>query len=102
MGQWLPGDVFLQIKGRVWDVFNDESHLAQAPHDKIALVLVVARIVSLLSFSTWEAEGAVEKMTYTEVALEMDHLVLHEFGVEHGYGGLLEGVVGTAVKIAAA
>jgi hypothetical protein len=40
--------------------------------------------------------------TYPEVRLEMDHLLLDEFGLEHGDGSLLEGVVGTTIEIASA
>lgn len=41
-------------------------------------------------------------VAYSEVALKMNHLVLHLGGFQHGDGSLLEGVVGTTIEVTTA
>lgn len=38
-------------------------------------------------------------VTYTKVALQMDHFVVDKGRVQHGNGSILEGVAGTSVQI---
>lgn len=66
----------LQVEGRVGNVFDDESHLAEALDDKVALV--------------------------AEVALQVNHFLLDKLGLKELHGSLLESVVGTTIKIATA
>lgn len=42
------------------------------------------------------------RATYSEVALEVNHLGLHNSGIQHGDGSLLEGVVGTTIEVTTA
>lgn len=41
----------------------------------------------------------VERETYAEVALEVNHFVLDELGLQEGDGGVLEGMGGTTVEV---
>lgn len=65
-----------QVEGRVGDVLDVEAHLAQALDHVVAL--------------------------HPEVELQRLHLLAHQLGLQHRYGGLLEGRVGTAVQVRAA
>lgn len=71
-----PGKSSVQVKGRVGDVFDNEAHFTETLDNVVALV--------------------------AEVALEMNHFVLHELGLEELNSGFLECVVCTTVEIATA
>lgn len=64
----------VQVKGRVGDIFDNETHFAKPLDNVVALI--------------------------AEVALEMNHFVLHELRLEELNGGFLECVVCTTVEIA--
>jgi hypothetical protein len=92
--EWAAVGSFSQVKGRVRHVFDDEAHLAQAADDQITLVLVYGQSCKDMYMATGH--------TNAEVALEVNHLVLDQLGLEHGDGGLLERVSGATIEVATA
>ena len=83
-----------QVEGAVGHVLDDKAHVAQALDNVVSLVLLMG-----LSSSVLLVRNLRVGWTYTEVALQSDHLLLYEAGLKHGNGRLLEGSVGTAVKV---
>lgn len=87
--------VYLQVKGGIGDVFDDEAHFAESLDDKVTLVL--GGVSEVLGEK--KEKRVVEGETYAEVTLEMDHFVLDELGLQERDGGVLEGMGGTTVKV---
>lgn len=81
----------VQVESRVRDVFDGEAHLAQTSDSVVTLVLFTVRF--FLSHCVYGC-------TNSEVALEMDHLVLNRGWLKHGDSSLLESVHSTAIQVA--
>lgn len=83
-----------QVESRIGHVFDNEAHLAQTADNVVSLVLWTVSKNSTKRGNT--------RNTYAEVRLEVNHLILDQRGFKHGDSSLLEGVTGTAIKIATA